>query len=141
MFDETFMEDCIEECPRAFLGRELTVVERQSNLGGFRPDLICTFEQETWIIEIQQRALDRTHLYKCLEYRDLLRKADGTRAIRVIVICNSIDKKYLPLAETHKVEIISIERERFIDLASQSCPKSISRFLKRLGCRREVGRN
>jgi hypothetical protein len=131
MIDEEFMEDCIEECPKAFLGCELEILERQASLGGFRPDLICRHNQETWIVEIQQKALDRIHLYKCLEYRDLLKKTNDQSVIRVVVVCNSIDSKYLPLAETHGVEVVSIDRDKFVDLASQFCPKSVSKLIKR----------
>jgi hypothetical protein len=131
MIDEQFMEDCIEECPQVFLGRDVQILERQPILGGFRPDLICRHGQETWIVEIQQRALDRVHLYKCLEYRDLLKQADNTTTIRLVVVCNSIDSKYIPLAETHKVEIISIDRDAFVELASQSCPKAVAKLIKR----------
>ena len=96
MFDEAFMEDCIEEAPKVFLGCDLEVTERQAKLGGFRPDIVGVHQEETWIVEIQQRALDRIHLYKCLEYRDLLKQRDQTEKIKVVVVCNSIDDKYLP---------------------------------------------
>ena len=119
MFDEAFMEDCIEEAPKVFLGCDLEVTERQAKLGGFRPDIVGVHQEETWIVEIQQRALDRIHLYKCLEYRDLLKQRDQTEKIKVVVVCNSIDDKYLPTAKTHDVEIIAIERQKFVELASQ----------------------
>jgi hypothetical protein len=131
MFDEEFMEDCIEESPHTFLGADLEVVERQLILGGFRPDLICKFNNELWIVEIQQRALDRAHLYKCLEYRDLLKGDKKADVVRVLVVCNSIDERYLPLAKAHEVEIIAIDRDKFIDLASQFCPRSTAKLIKR----------
>jgi hypothetical protein len=58
MFDEAFMEDCIEEAPKVFLGCDLKVTERQAKIGGFRPDIVGVHQEETWIVEIQQRALD-----------------------------------------------------------------------------------
>lgn len=133
MFDEMFMEDCIEEAPRAFLGCDLQVAERQAKLGGFRPDIVGSYQDVTWIVEIQQRALDRVHLYKCLEYRDLLKQRDKIDRVKLVIVCNTIDQRYLPTAETHGVEIISIDREKFVELASQHCPRSVAKFFKRRG--------
>ena len=130
VIDERFMEDCVEECPEAFLGRKLRVLERQATLGGFRPDLICSDDSGLYIVEIQQRALDRVHLYKCLEYRDRLRENGKDKEVFVLVLCNTIDPKYLPVAKTHGVEIVAIERDRFIDIASTRCPGSVARLLK-----------
>src|SRR5262249_16414879 len=126
-----FMEDCIEESPSVFLGCELEVSERQLRLGGFRPDLVGTYQGETWIVEIQQRALDRVHFYKCPEYRDLLKERDKTESIRLVVVCNTIEERYLPTAKTHGVEIVAIEREKFVELAAKYCPKSVEKFIKR----------
>jgi hypothetical protein len=131
MFDEMFMEDCIEEAPSVFLGCELEVSERQQRLGGFRPDIVGTYQGETWIVEIQQRALDRVHLYKCLEYRDLLKERDKIESVKLVVVCNTIEEKYLPSAKTHGVEVVAIDREKFVELAAQFCPKSIAKFFKR----------
>jgi len=140
VLDEAFMEDCIEENPSAFLGQKLKVIGRQPLLGGFRPDLICSNGDEVIIIEIQQRALDRVHLYKCLEYRDLLTQKKTSQPIRILVICNAIEEKYKPIAETHGVEVKEIERAQFLSIAAKSCPKSVEKALARFDARAEKPR-
>ncbi len=68
-FTERFMEDCLTEAPTAFLPEISELLSRQESLGGFRPDLVFRDrEGRTCIVELQLHALDRTHLYKCLEY-------------------------------------------------------------------------
>lgn len=131
MIDEKFMESCIEEAPSVFLGRDVEVIARQPNLSGFRPDLICQSEENLIIVEIQQHALDRSHLYRYLEYRDLYPIADGSEKPIVILLCNEIEEKYINLVDTHKIELIVIPKAEFIDIASVHCPLTIANLLKK----------
>ena len=71
-YNEKLVEEIVKEFPKEFLGEELELIAQQPTLGGFRPDLIfCNKEGRAVIVEIQLNALDRVHLYKSLEYRDL----------------------------------------------------------------------
>ena len=129
-FNEAFMEDCIEEAPSAFLGQSLQVVERQPTIGGFRPDLVLQDDKGSYIIlEIQQRALDRTHLYKCLEYRDAFAAERNCDPPSVAVFCEAIDERFRPIAATHSVTLHEMDRGTFIETAAKSCPNTVSSAL------------
>lgn len=121
-FNEKFMEDCIKENPLVFLGEDFNFKFQQYELHGFYPDLI--FEDangRVTIVEVQQKALDRLHLYKSLEYRDLMHKSIGYPP-RIIVYCNSLRERHAPLLMTHNIECIHLEKDQFIELAKKNCP-------------------
>jgi hypothetical protein len=72
-YDEKLLEEFIRDYPQAFLGEQLHLVHQQATIGGFRPDLIFQDANGRMVIvEVQLRALDRAHLYRTLEYRDLV---------------------------------------------------------------------
>jgi hypothetical protein len=128
-FSEAFMEACVEENICAFLGKNLRRISRQPFFNGFRPDLV--FEEEHGmpvIVELQQHALDRYHLYKTLEYRDHWQVVIGQQP-KIILICAKIDDQYIPLAKTHSVDLVPIPRDRFIEIAVRNCQASVTAAL------------
>jgi hypothetical protein len=123
------MEDCIAEAPEQVLGRPLRLNAQQRRLGGFIPDLI--FKDPTGksvIVEVQQFALDRYHLYKCLEYRDLLVIEEGLEPT-VILVCESVPERYQTLINTHGIDLFILERTNLISIAVKSCPNALKHHL------------
>lgn len=125
-FSEKFMEDCIAEAPEAFLGKPLQLRAQQPRLGGFIPDLLFVDRSgASVIVEVQKQALDRYHLYKCLEYRDLLAASEGGMRPEVILVCEAIPEKYKNIAATHGVNLLVFTKEEVIDRAISSCPRAL----------------
>jgi hypothetical protein len=123
------MEDCICASPSAFLGQEVEIVARQKRIRSFVPDLIVkNRNNEILIIEIQQRALDRYHLYKSLEYRDLILTNSGG-AVRIVLFCETMDARFRELLKTHSIELITMERNKFISMAVCHTPEIITSHL------------
>lgn len=124
------MEDCVAEAPRAFLPEVATLLSRQETIGGFRPDLLFRDKAgRVCIVELQLWALDRVHLYKCLEYRDLIHERDGGDLPRVILLCEEFHERYKRILATHSVEAVVIPRKKFIPLAVKHCPNSLEKHL------------
>jgi len=131
-FSEKFMEDCIHANPTAFLDEKVEIVARQQRIGGFIPDLIVrNHKHEILIVEIQQRALDHYHLYKSLEYRDLIRQQDATSTIRIVLFCETMDVRFRLLLKTHSIELIEMDRKRFVAIAVVKTPEIVQEHLSR----------
>jgi hypothetical protein len=129
-FSERFMEDCIHASPTAFLGEKVEVSARQKRIGKFIPDLILKNENGTiLIVEIQQKALDRYHLYKSLEYRDLVLGENDTPDVRIILFCETLDDRFRQLLKTNKIELIEMDREQFISIAVRQTPSIVTKHL------------
>jgi hypothetical protein len=129
-FSEKFMEECIHAAPAAFAGEDLKIVFRQVRLNGFVPDLILTDSNgRTVILEIQMNALDRYHLYKSLEYRDLWALQEQGNTPRVILLCETMDSRFEPLIKTHGVELLQMDRGEFIKTAIQHAPDIVAASL------------
>jgi hypothetical protein len=129
-FCEKFMEDCVHAAPAAFAGEDLKIVSRQVRLNGFVPDLILTdSEGRVVILEIQMNALDRYHLYKSLEYRDLWALQEPGMVPRVILLCETMDGRFEPLIRTHGIELLQIDRGKFIRTAIQHTPSTVAASL------------
>lgn len=125
-FDEEFMESCIAEAPSAFLKSDLSLIERQYTIDGFRPDLIFDDSEGKFVIvEVQQNALDRYHLYKTLEYRDLVKTHFARDVSQLILVCEAIDDKYKNLVTTHGINLIILARSDFLELAIKHCSKTL----------------
>jgi hypothetical protein len=129
-FSEKFIEDCIVENPSIFFGRSLRLIAQQPRLEGFIPDIIFENELgEKMIVEIQRSALDRYHLYKCLEYRDLLACREPHQKILVTLVCEIFPERYRNIVTTHDVDVCIFTREQIIDKAVQNCPLSLKAHL------------
>jgi hypothetical protein len=121
------MEDCVHANPAAFLGESVEVAARQKRFGKFVPDLILkNAKGEVLIVEIQQRALDRYHLYKSLEYRDLVLAETEGLTVRIVLLCETMDERFRQLLRTHSIELIEIERKDFIATAVRETPAIVS---------------
>lgn len=123
-YDEKLVEDVLRDYPYDFLGEHLKVISQQQTIGGFRPDLI--FEDVRGlpvIVEVQLKALDRSHLYRSLEYRDLYKEGTGTKDIRVILFCNRIPSKYEKVLSAHGVDCIKIGKKEFLNRLHSIAPK------------------
>ncbi|MEP3438203.1 MAG: endonuclease NucS domain-containing protein [Hoeflea sp.] len=117
-YTEKLLEDCIAAAPEAFLGEPLRLKAQQYRIGGFVPDLIFNDDKESIVIvEVQKNALDRMHLYKCLEYRDLLKdKSEGVN-VRVLLVCESISKNHESIIKTHSIEFFAISADELLEKA------------------------
>jgi hypothetical protein len=122
-YTEKFVENLIKDYPYEFLGEHLKFDSQQPTLYGFRPDLIFKDSSgQTVILEIQLNALDRNHLYKSLEYRDLLIKEQGVDRARVILVSNSILDRHKRLLALHNIEFVMIPKESVIEKAQRLVP-------------------
>jgi hypothetical protein len=137
-FSEKFMEDCICESPSSFLGEGWKISERQPSLFGFYPDLIVVNGTRTRICEIQRHALDRNHLYKTLEYRDYLREKTGDSSVEAVLVCEKIEERFLRILRTHAIELIALDRESFLRIATSACPNSVFAALQTLSSKDEL---
>lgn len=105
------------------------VVSQQPTIGGFRPDLVLSTDGGILILEIQLRALDRVHLYKTLEYRDLYAAETGGDPPSVALYCEQVPDKYLPLLNTHQIQLHQFERADFLRRAIRKCPKIVESYV------------
>lgn len=130
-FTEKFMEDCIAEAPEAFLKREMTLRARQPRVRGFIPDLIFSEGGGgVTIVEVQKDALDRYHLYRCLEYRDMLYEENPTLPIPVVaIVCEQLPDKYKGIIKTHNVQLFHYERDEIVAMAIRACPGALEKHL------------
>lgn len=129
-FTEKFLEDCIAEAPTVFLGRSLTLLKQQPKIGGFIPDLLFTdILGQKVIVEVQKNALDRHHLYRCLEYRDSISEIYNENTPEIVLVCENFPERYTRIAKTHNVIVIEISREKIIENACLHCPSSLLRHL------------
>lgn len=114
-YDESLMEKYIRDYPDIFLGEKLKFIAQQHQISGFRIDLIFeTLMKEILIVEVQQNALDRSHLYRALEYRDLFLLENPDVKVRVLVVANSIRENHKRLLKVHNVKSMIIKRKDFI---------------------------
>ena len=92
MISEKEMEDAIVRNPSKYLGEEgLKLVARQFSIGNYRFDLL--FEDRhggKLIVEIQRGILDRTHMFKILDYCDEFRDRNPAEFVEPMVIANII---------------------------------------------------
>ena len=124
IYEEKFLEDFIRDFPEEFLGESLSLYRQQPLIGGFRPDLIFRDRNGNLVIvEIQLKALDRHHLYRMLEYRDLLMENEVCHEPRLIVFCNELPTRYIKLINTHRILCITLTKDEFIYKALQMCPE------------------
>lgn len=117
-YNEKLLEDFIKRYPKDFLSEDLSFVSQQPIIGGFRPDLIFRdVASVPVIVEVQLNALDRNHLYRILEYKDLLLENSDFDVARTIIVSNSVPVKYQRLLRVHNIEYISISKEEFLEKA------------------------
>src|SRR5262245_51522729 len=109
-FCERLVENCVVAKPSAFLPFKCEVLAQQPKVGGFRPDLLLQTESGVLILEIQLHALDRTHLYKTLEYRDLYAALNEGESPSIALYCEDLPDKYLPILKTHAITVFRFER-------------------------------
>lgn len=123
-YNEKFVEEFIKEYPLDFLGESLSLYKQQPTIEGLRPDLIFKDEQNNFtIVEVQLNALDRNHLYKTLEYRDLFKEHEKSNTPRIILFCNEIKRQYEKILKIHNINRICMERKKFWDLCVSLKPK------------------
>ena len=123
-YDEKLLEDTLRDYPQYFLGEPLEILQQQPTIGGFRPDLIFRDQKGLpVIVEVQLKALDRNHLYRSLEYRDLYKEKTGVKEVRVILFCNSIPLKYEKVLSAHGVNCMKIGKKDFLKKLISLVPK------------------
>lgn len=105
-FSEKDMEDRIWDNPSNLIGEEgLVSMERQVHLDGYRADLLLEDSNgDHLLIEIQKGGLDRTHIWKILDYGFRLKKINGNKKLRLMVVANRISKKQIETLNHLQVE-------------------------------------
>jgi|GEM_PF-3600075 len=122
-YKEKLLEEFVRDFPIVFLGENLILHKQQPLIGGFRPDLVFLDAKNNYVIvEVQLNALDRNHIYRILEYRDLLVNEVGCSVPRTLLFCNEINENHKKLLEIHKIEWIAWSRKEFIEKAKALCP-------------------
>ncbi len=114
-YSEKLLEDFIRDFPNEFLGEPFALDSQQPRLAGFRPDLI--FRDASGlptIVEVQIGPLDRNHLYRMLEYRDLLREKAGYSKVSVTLVANTLPDRYRSLLDIHGVKVVLISVATFV---------------------------
>jgi hypothetical protein len=106
--NEKILEEYIAKFPDQFLGKNVELTSQQEVLGGLRPDLIFQFENSFEIVEVQLGQLDRYHLYKSLEYRDLYKLKNPGSKITVSIFCNQIEPHYKEILKVHEIDFFEV---------------------------------
>jgi hypothetical protein len=114
-YNEKLVENAIRDDPEFFVGERWTLASQQEQIMGFRPDLLFRDENgRLVIVEVQLNALDRNHLYRALEYRDLTHHARGEMVAEVVVVCNQISPHHQPIAAAHGIRVLELDKAEFI---------------------------
>jgi hypothetical protein len=114
-YEEKLLEDFIRDHPATFLNETMQLVMQQPTIGGFRPDLIFRDAGgRLVIVEVQLRALDRSHLYRTLEYRDLLMHETQCEEPRIILFCNDLRPRHERLLAIHRLSCVTVSKESFL---------------------------
>ena len=74
------------------------------------------------IVEVQLNALDRNHLYRALEYRDLYKEKTECDRVRVALFCNSIPSRFESILASHSVDCLKIGKREFVKKLRQLAP-------------------
>jgi len=96
MLSEKDMEEAIVRNPAKYIGEEgLQLIARQFSIGSYRFDLL--FEDRhggKLIVEIQRGILDRTHMFKILDYCDEFRERNPAEFVEPMIIANIIHPEH-----------------------------------------------
>jgi hypothetical protein len=107
LINERILEEYIKTYPQTFLGMNLTFKAQQKKIGRLRPDLLFSDNGgKATIVEIQLGQLDRGHLYRVLEYRDLYKVQYQTEEVNVLVFCNGLSLDSKAILAIHNVELV-----------------------------------
>lgn len=122
--NEKLIENFVKLYPKQFIGENLKFISQQPNLYGFRPDLLFEDEKGFYVIvEIQLGTLNRNHLYRILEYRDLLIEQQNVDHVRAILICENVNPRHKKLLEIHNLEYIELSMVDFLKNAKLIDPE------------------
>ena len=103
------MQEMVRDYPMEFLGEDLTLWKEFLALEGFVPDLVFLNKNSDYIIaELQIGAIDREHLYRSIEYRDLLKNKENISNVEIILVANSIKEHHKKLLKVHNIKPIII---------------------------------
>ena len=130
LINEKVLEEYIKQYPKVFLDLDLSLVKQQESLYGLVPDL--SFEDKDGnilITEIQLGYLDRYHLYKSLEYRDLYQIKYQNKKADVAVFCNGLENNYIQILKIHNINIhLKSEQWIYDTMKSVDGFKTLSEF-------------
>ena len=114
-FNESLMENFVKRFPQVFLGESLELISQQERIPGGRLDLLFRDAGgKIVIVELQQQVLDRSHLYRSIEYRDILLTEVPDMEVRVVLLCNSLSEKFEKILDIHNIELVVIPQSEFI---------------------------
>ena len=102
-------EELLGETGLVFQGEEV-------RMGDFRFDLVFRDRQgATLLVELQRGRLDRTHLYKVLDYADRYRAANPGTDVECMVVANEISGEYKDRLQARGIDYREISLTRFAE--------------------------
>lgn len=128
-YSEKLLEDFIRDYPREFLDEPFSLDSQQLRLAGFRPDLVfLDSDNIPTIVEVQIGQLDRNHLYRILEYRDLLLLKGEHAKVRVILVANALPERYRSLLSIHGIELVVLSTAIIAEKVHKLRPDLVVQF-------------
>tara|TARA_B100001057_G_scaffold498570_1_gene606051 strand:- start:543 stop:1931 length:1389 start_codon:yes stop_codon:yes gene_type:complete len=122
-YNEKLWESYVKKYPDKFFDEQLKFFKQQHKVKSGVIDLVFKDSNKNIVIvELQIKALDRVHFAKVLEYKFDLQKKYKNKKVRLILLCNEIDKKRSDYIDMHKkqygleieIKIISISKVKKI---------------------------
>lgn len=114
---ERDMQNLVRQFPAELLGESGLVFQGEEvRMGDFRFDLVFVDRQgATLLVELQRGRLDRTHLYKVLDYADRYREANPGAAVECMVVANEISAEYKDRLQARGVDYREISLNKFAE--------------------------
>lgn len=106
-----------------FLGEQVEFLHQQLRMDGFAPDLV--FKDGAGailLVEVQLGRLDRYHLYKMVEYRDLYLERHADSEVRLVLIAEELEPRYSTLIKTHKIDLRVFSRKALREMLDRLVP-------------------
>lgn len=118
---ERDMQNLVRLYPEELLGEAgLTLHGEEVRMGDFRFDLVFQDRQgATLLVELQRGRLDRTHLYKVLDYSDRYRERHPGVAVECMVVANEISGEYKERLQGRGIDFRELTLSRFAEFARE----------------------
>ena len=128
VFNEELWEKYVQDYPEEFIGSGFKFLGKQIKLKRGRLDLLFIDKnEELVVVELQLKALDRSHFFRSIEYLHQAEKKYNKKG-RIIILCNSVnaEKDYLSLWQEKlsvKVEVITMPEKEVLQTIKRLNPK------------------
>lgn len=95
---------------KSFKKQGFKLIGNKVKLSTRAPDLIFTKDEKIFIVEVQIGILDKNHIYRSLEYRDLFFIKHNIKP-EIILVSEDIKTIHLPILKLHGINFISQKNE------------------------------